>query len=76
MQSTAKITIDINVFEKLYMRGLTDGAIAREIGCSHVRLHNERVNLRWPTNQGLFGWQRKLRRSEFERIPAKYRFEN
>ena len=76
MRSTAKITIDHTVFEKLYMRGFTDGVIAKEIGCSHVRLHEERVSLKWPSNQGIFGWQRKLRRSEFEKIPAKYRYEN
>ena len=76
MQSTAKLIIDRTIFEKLYMSGKTDDAIARVINCSNVRIHKERVNLKWPSNQGLFSWQRKLRRSEFESIPAKYRYEN
>jgi len=74
-QSTAKVVINIMIFEKLYMSGLTDGEMAKEVGCGKTRLQEERVALEWPSNQGLFGWQKKLRRSEFERIPSKYRRE-
>ena len=73
--STIKVIIDKGKFEKLYMSGLTDGEMAKEVGCGKTRLHEERVALKWPSNQGLFGWQKKLRRSEFERIPSKYRRE-
>lgn len=74
-KSTVKVIIDKGKFEKLYMSGLTDGEIAKRIGCGQTRLHEERISLQWPSNQGIFGWQRQLKRSEFERIPAKYRRE-
>ena len=76
LRSTVKVIVDFGKFEKLYMSGLTDGEIAKEVGCGKTRLHEERVGLGWPSNQGLFGWQKKLKRSEFERIPAKYRRES
>lgn len=76
LRSTVKVIVDFGKFEKLYMSGLTDGEIAKEVGCGKTRLHEERVGLGWPSNQGLFGWQKKLKRSEFEKIPSKYRRES
>jgi uncharacterized protein YjcR len=68
-----KINYDKELFEKLYMDGRTSKEIAAELGCGPSMISRDLAKLDWPTNNGIFGWQKKLKPSEFALIPMKYR---
>jgi hypothetical protein len=65
--------LDCQKFIDLYMDGLTDSKIAKEFGLSDPTVWKYRTELEWPSNQGLFSWQKKLDPLELSKIPEKYR---
>lgn len=66
-------TIDLDKFEQLYLAGLLDNEIARELGCKVHMIRDERQLREWPANNNIFNWQGKLKWREYEAIPEKYR---
>jgi uncharacterized protein YjcR len=57
----------------LYMGGMSDTDMSKELGCSVESVRRWRELNSYPTNQPIFTWQRHIKPSKFEKIPEKYR---
>lgn len=72
MNFKKQIFVDESKIEELYMAGLTDVAIGKEVRTTDQYIWDWRFKNDLPSNVGVFSWQSKLKQSELKMIPQKY----